>query len=143
MKGGFTMCIFCQIINGEIPSKKIYEDEYTYAFLDIEPVSLGHTLIIPKVHAETIYDLSAEDMKNFSQSIPKVAKHLKETLNCDGLNILQNNGEYALQSVFHVHFHLIPRYSEQFDGFDPQFETPSNTDPLLSDEIHQKLMIQD
>ena len=102
-------CIFCAIAAGEIPSFKIYEDETVYAYLDINPFSEGHTLVIPKKHfanlAEADDDVLAETVKR----VKKIAAHIAETLPCDGFNILQNNGECAGQSVFHLHFHIIPR----------------------------------
>ena len=100
-------CLFCKIIKGEIPSNKVYEDDYAFAFLDINPSTEGHTLIIPKKHYQNITDIPAEDLSNFMQSLQKVAKGLLKFGN--GLNILQNNGETAGQLVFHLHFHLIPR----------------------------------
>ncbi|MDT0679691.1 HIT family protein [Staphylococcus chromogenes] len=115
--------IFSKIIAGEIPSYKIYENEYVYAFLDISQLSKGHTLLIPKKASPNIYETDAETMQHIGEALPIVANAIKEAFNPDGLNIVQNNGEYASQSVFHIHFHLIPRYKEEMDGFDYQWET--------------------
>ncbi len=115
--------IFSKIIAGEIPSYKIYENEYVYAFLDISQLSKGHTLLIPKKASPNIYETDAETMQHIGEALPIVANAIKEAFNPDGLNIVQNNGEYASQSVFHIHFHLIPRYKEGMDGFDYQWET--------------------
>ncbi len=109
-------CIFCKIIKGEIPSAKVFENENVVAFLDISQVTKGHTLIIPKVHKENIYELTPELAKDIFEVAPEIAKALKETYNPVGLNIVNNNGEKAGQSVFHFHMHLIPRYGEG-DGF--------------------------
>ena len=102
-------CIFCAIAEGEIPSFKIYEDDLVLAYLDINPFSEGHTLVIPKVHSEGLLDTSDEMLAAVVARVKKVAAHIKATLPCDGFNILQNNGEAAGQTVRHVHFHIIPR----------------------------------
>ncbi len=104
-------CIFCKIIRGEIPSYTIYEDEHVKAFLDIQPLSNGHTLIIPKKHFENLYDMDSENLKCIELASQKVAKLLKETLDCQGITRFQNN-EYG-QEVKHYHMHLIPRYKNK------------------------------
>ena len=100
-------CIFCKIINGEIPSYTIYEDDYVKAFLDVNPVSDGHTLIIPKKHFENIFDMDSETLTHIEIASQKVAKILKEKLNIQGITRMQNNG--LGQDVKHYHMHLIPR----------------------------------
>ncbi|HLR10329.1 MAG TPA: HIT family protein [Sporosarcina sp.] len=112
-----SSCIFCQIIEGEIPSAKIYEDEHVYAFMDIMPLTKGHVLLIPKKHVENIYDFTEEDAAQFFKAAPKVANALKDEFTPIGMNLLQNNGAAAGQTVFHYHLHFIPRYDET-DGFD-------------------------
>ena len=106
-------CLFCKIINKEIPSYKIYEDEIVYAFLDINPDSVGHTLIVPKKHYLDLNDIDIDTLTH----IFKIAKMLKikitEILNCDGLALIQNNGE--IQEVKHFHLHLIPFYKNKKD----------------------------
>lgn len=109
-------CIFCKIVNGEIPSAKVFENEHVVAFLDISQVTKGHTLIIPKVHKENIYELTPEIARTIFEVAPKIANALKATFNPIGMNVVNNNGEKAGQSVFHFHMHLIPRYGEG-DGF--------------------------
>ncbi|QPC45994.1 HIT family protein [Mangrovibacillus cuniculi] len=109
-------CIFCKIINGDIPAAKVYEDENVLAFLDISQVTKGHTLVIPKVHQENIYELDPEVAANLFKVVPKIANAIKKAYNPIGLNVLNNNGEEAGQSVFHYHLHLIPRYGKG-DGF--------------------------
>ncbi|EIE3775403.1 HIT family protein [Staphylococcus pseudintermedius] len=118
-----TETIFSKIIDGDIPSFKVYENDYVYAFLDISQVSKGHTLLIPKTPSPNIYETDAETMKHIGEVLPIVANAIKKTFNPDGLNIIQNNGEYASQSVFHIHFHLIPRYKNDIDGFGYHWET--------------------
>ena len=102
-------CVFCAIAAGEIPSFKIYEDELVLAYLDINPFTEGHTLVIPKAHSEGLVDTSDETLAAVIARVRKVAAHLKAALPCDGFNILQNNGEAAGQTVKHLHFHLVPR----------------------------------
>ncbi|WP_214534239.1 HIT family protein [Staphylococcus pseudintermedius] len=118
-----TETIFSKIIDGDIPSFKVYENDYVYAFLDISQVSKGHTLLIPKTPSPNIYETDAETMKHIGEALLVVANAIKKTFNPDGLNIIQNNGEYASQSVFHIHFHLIPRYKNDIDGFGYHWET--------------------
>lgn len=102
-------CIFCKIIDGEIPSHKVYEDENVIAFLDANPVSKGHTLVVPKEHVETIHD--AENMDYMWDALVKVANAVQEAFGPEGINVDQNNGELAGQEVFHMHFHVTPRYT--------------------------------
>ncbi|WP_099353392.1 HIT family protein [Fredinandcohnia onubensis] len=109
-------CIFCKIINGEIPSAKVFENEHVYAFLDISQVSKGHTLVIPKIHKENVFELTPEIAQNIFEVVPSIANSIKKEFNPIGMNLLQNNGEQAGQSVFHFHLHLIPRYGKG-DGF--------------------------
>jgi histidine triad (HIT) family protein len=102
-------CIFCKIIKGEIPSIKIHEDDRTYAFMDINPGTRGHSLVIPKTHAADIHDISEEDLVAVTKTVQKVAKAAKQALGCEGVNLVQSSGAAAFQSVFHLHFHVIPR----------------------------------
>ena len=105
-------CVFCAIAAGEIPSFKIYEDELVLAYLDINPFSKGHTLVIPKSHSVGLLDTPEETLCALIARVKKIAAHLKNALACDGFNILQNNGEAAGQTVMHIHFHIIPRYGD-------------------------------
>ena len=115
-------CIFCKIIAGEIPSTAVYEDEDFKAILDVGPAARGHVIIIPKKHAANIYELEDEDAAKVFPIAKKIATALKKTYDCDGVNVLQNNGKAAGQTVFHFHMHLIPRYREdgQKVGWKPQ-----------------------
>ncbi|MCM3667392.1 HIT family protein [Mesobacillus maritimus] len=136
-------CIFCKIINGEIPSAKVYENEHVYAFLDISQVTKGHTLVIPKVHKENVYELTEEIASNLFKEVPKIANAIKKAYNPIGLNTLNNNGELAGQSVYHFHLHLIPRYGEG-DGFGAVWKTnnseykPDDLQKIAAD-IHQNI----
>ncbi|CQR47037.1 HIT-like protein [Paraliobacillus sp. PM-2] len=136
-------CIFCKIINGDIPSAKVYEDNDVYAFLDISQVTKGHTLVIPKTHVKDIYQTPEEVASNLFAQIPKISKGIKEAFQPEGINILSNTGEVAGQSVFHLHIHLIPRYGKE-DGFKPTWETHSEdyTQEVLQSiakNIHEKI----
>ncbi|MDM8514801.1 HIT family protein [Desulfobacterales bacterium HSG16] len=102
-------CIFCKIVKGEIPSIKVYEDERVFAFEDINPISDGHTLIIPKAHAENIWEISEEDLAAIHIASKKIAVAIKKAINPDGIACLQLNGRAVNQVVMHYHFHLIPR----------------------------------
>ena len=103
-------CIFCKIAGGEIPSSTVYEDEDFRVILDLGPATKGHALILPKNHFDDIYSMDDPTAAHVFQVAVKVAKAMKETLGCEGLNIVQNNGEIAGQTVFHFHMHIIPRY---------------------------------
>jgi len=111
-------CIFCAIAEGEIPSFKVYEDELVLAYLDINPFTKGHTLVIPKAHSEGLLDTDDATLATIIARVKKVAAHLKAALPCDGFNILQNNGEAAGQTVKHVHFHIVPRYGSEPIAFE-------------------------
>jgi histidine triad (HIT) family protein len=128
-------CIFCKIAAGEIPSKKVYEDDYAFAFLDAEPLNVGHTLVISKKHFETIDEMSSKDLANMSKAITKVSKAIMEI--SDGMNILQNNKKIAGQVVPHVHFHLVPRYDG--DGHVPEWERKHNISEKQGEEFLEKI----
>lgn len=103
-------CLFCKIANGGIPSKTIYEDERFRVILDLSPATKGHALILPKDHASSLYDLQEETAAAVMVLAKKLAVKMSEKLGCDGLNLVQNNGEAAGQTISHFHLHLIPRY---------------------------------
>lgn len=105
-------CIFCKIANGEIPSSTIYEDNLFRVILDLSPATKGHALILPKKHMANIFEMDEETAEKVFVLASRIAKAMKEALNCDGLNIVQNNGEIAGQTVFHFHMHIIPRYND-------------------------------
>ncbi len=105
-----TNCIFCKILAGEIPSTAVYEDDSFRAILDVNPAARGHVIIITKKHAANIFELPEEDASKIFVVAKKIATAVKKAYNCDGVNIVQNNGEAAGQTVFHVHVHVIPRF---------------------------------
>ncbi len=105
-------CIFCKLANGEIPTRTLYEDETFRVILDASPATKGHALILPKEHADNLYELSDETAGKVMILAKKMARRMKEKLSCDGFNLVQNNGEIAGQTIFHFHLHLIPRYND-------------------------------
>ena len=115
-------CIFCQIVSGQIPSSKVYEDEEVLAFLDITQVTKGHTLVIPKKHYRNMLEMDAEAASSLFARVPKIAKQLQDKLGASGVNIINNNEEAAGQTVFHTHVHLLPRF-DATDGLRLTFGT--------------------
>jgi Diadenosine tetraphosphate (Ap4A) hydrolase and other HIT family hydrolases len=105
-------CVFCKIAKGDIPSKVLYEDDEFKVILDLGPATKGHALILPKNHYRNLYEIPDEAAGKVMLLAKKMALHMTEKLNCDGFNLVQNNGEAAGQTVFHFHMHLIPRYTE-------------------------------
>ncbi|MCF6276656.1 MAG: HIT family protein [Candidatus Magasanikbacteria bacterium] len=128
-------CLLCKISKGEIPSYKIYEDENSLAFLDIEPHSKGHIMVIPKKHAVTILELDEESMKNLFASVKKVTEIIKEKLNPDGFNIGWNHGEAGGQVLQHLHVHIMPRYNG--DGGKSMHAIVNNPGELSVEEVHK------
>ncbi len=131
-------CIFCKIIRGEIPSYKIYEDEYVYAFLDISCDSVGHTLVIPKKHCVNVLDCSSDDLQAVTAAVQKISRHYVENCGYTGVNVLNASGKSAQQSVFHLHFHIIPR--KEGDGLNT-WGLNDRFDMNLA-EICERLVIQ-
>lgn len=111
-----TDCIFCKIINGEIDSYKIYEDENALAFLDINPHAKGHTIVIPKFHAEVLFEIDDEDFKELSIAIKRTMERIDSVLHPEGYNIGWNHGKIGGQVVPHLHIHIMPRYSGDRGG---------------------------
>ena len=103
-------CIFCKLANGDIPVEAVYEDEYVKAIFDASPASDGHVLILPKDHADNIYDLTDDQAAAIFKAAKKISMAMRDSFDYEGLNVVQNNGEAAGQTVFHFHMHLIPRY---------------------------------
>jgi len=104
-------CIFCKIINGDIPSVKIYEDDRVFAFMDINPLNEGHLLVIPKAHGATIHEIAEADFVAVMSATHKLAGAVKKALNPEGINLMQLNGKAANQVVPHLHVHIVPRWS--------------------------------
>lgn len=129
-------CIFCKLANGEIPTSTLCEDEDFRVILDMSPASKGHALIIPKEHYANLYELPDETAAKALILAKKMITKLTKVLECDGYNIVQNNGEAAGQTVFHFHVHLIPRYKDDQVGLGWKMGELSDAD---RDEILEKL----
>lgn len=112
-------CIFCKIANGDIPSKTLYEDELFRVILDVAPATKGHALILPKNHAANLYELPDNEASKILMLARDMATKMTKTLQCDGFNLMQNNGEVAGQTVFHFHLHLLPRYNNDGQDLNP------------------------
>ncbi len=132
--------LFTKIIRGEIPSNKIYENDHVYAFLDINPVNKGHTLVVPKVPCVGLLDCDPEVLAELMKAVQIIARALKEATHADGINLMQNEGAAAGQKVFHLHFHVIPRF--EGDGFEHWHGTPYASEEeaeQVAEAIKQKL----
>ena len=103
-------CIFCKIVAGELPAAVVASDERALAFLDINPATRGHTLVIPRAHAEDIHEIDSEDLAAAIALAQRIAGRVRERLGADGVNLLHSSGSAAWQTVFHFHIHVIPRY---------------------------------
>lgn len=133
-------CLFCKIANGEIPSATIYENSEFRVILDISPASKGHALIIPKEHFTDIFDIDAVTAGKLFSLATEVARAMKRVLKCDGMNIVQNNGAIAGQTVFHFHLHLIPRYNGDDVNIGwPQHEADMEENNRLAKEIRKMI----
>jgi len=134
-------CIFCKIIRGEIPSFKLYEDDLVFAFLDINPVTKGHTLIIPKKHAADIFELDKEYLERIIIMAKKIGEKTKAELGAEGINLYHASGVAAEQSVFHFHLHVIPRKSD--DGLCLNCAMTAKNVPISEfEEISNRLKIE-
>ena len=105
-------CIFCKIVAGELPSETVQEDQHTVAFMDVNPWTRGHALVIPRNHSPNIYEVGDEDLQHTAIAAKQLAVRVKERLRCDGVNVLNASEPAAWQSVFHFHMHVIPRYDD-------------------------------
>ena len=133
-------CPFCKIVSGEIPSKKVYEDESFLAFLDINPANAGHTLIIPKQHYQTIISIPEDDLFGLMKVIKRLASAVRETMVAEGLNIHQSNGTVAGQIIPHLHFHLIPRFKDDGFGFGwPHKQLPDEEMEVTRKKLAEKM----
>lgn len=133
-------CLFCKIAHGDIPSATIYENSEFRVIMDVSPASRGHALIIPKEHFKDIFDIDAVTAGKLFSLATEVARAMKSVLNCSGMNIVQNNGLIAGQTVFHFHLHLIPRY--EGDGVNlgwPQHEADLEENQRLAKEIRKRI----
>ena len=107
-------CIFCNIANHKKDAEIVYEDDKVIAFLDIQPINYGHTLVVPKKHFDNFLTAPADELSNLINTTQFIAGAVKRSVNADGFNIVSNNGESAGQTVYHFHFHIIPRYNDDF-----------------------------
>jgi histidine triad (HIT) family protein len=105
-------CIFCKIVAGELPSEIVREDEHTVAFMDINPWTRGHALVIPRSHSLNLYEVGEDDLRHTSSAAKQLALRMRERLRCDGVNLLNASEPAAWQTVFHFHMHVIPRYDD-------------------------------
>ena len=105
-------CIFCAIVAGTAPSLQVYEDDHTLAFLDINPIVAGHTLVVPKNHATDLHEIASDELARTAQSAQQVGHLLTAKLDCEGINLLHATGRAAWQTVFHLHLHVLPRFSD-------------------------------
>lgn len=126
-------CIFCKITNEEIPSQKIYEDNNTFAFLDIDPRAKGHALVVPKVHAETLLDLNEQLYHDLLVAVKKVQERIDQVLHPDGYNVGWNHGKAGGQAIAHLHVHIIPRWDE--DGGSSMHGIVNNPGEMKPDEV--------
>ena len=131
-------CIFCKLANGVFTTRSIYEDDEFNVILDLEPATKGHALILPKAHADDLYELPEETAGKVFVLAKKLAQKMTNKLECDGFNIVQNNGTVAGQTIFHFHLHLIPRYKEdaqqiEWNKTEPSAEELDAVKELLSE----------
>ena len=122
-------CIFCKVLNGDLPSEKVYEDEHAVAVMDINPWTRGHAVVIPRRHAADIFEIGDDDLSAVILAAKRLATRMRDTLGCDGVNLLQSNGAAAWQTIFHLHFHVIPGYED-----DPH-ELPTRPRPAQPEEL--------
>ena len=133
-----THCIFCGIAKKEVPEIHVYEDSDVIAFMDIKPISEGHTLIIPKKHYENIYEIPAEEAAHLFKVVKKVAYAVSKGMDAKGISIFQNNGRAAGQVVFHLHVHIVPRYGDEKACRPRERRQPSKLD-AVADRIKQHI----
>lgn len=123
-------CLFCGIVAGAIPSTKVFEDDRTFAFMDISPASEGHLLVVPKAHTPNILEIPADDLAAVAATAQRMAQRQREVLEPDGINLFNSCGEAAWQTVFHFHMHVIPRYADRDTLRLPWTPTPGDLDAI-------------
>ena len=119
-------CLFCDIANKIEKAEVLFEDDLTISFLDIRPLNFGHSLVIPKNHYDNFYDVKAKDLDAVIKSTQHLTNAIRKSLNPDGINIISNNGSSAGQTIFHFHFHIIPRFKNDHFSFRPHFKEYSD-----------------
>ena len=122
-------CIFCKVLAGELPSEKVYEDEYAIGVMDINPWTRGHAVVFPRKHAKDVFEIEDDELEHVIVAAKRLAAKMRATLGCDGINLLQSNGKAAWQTIFHLHFHVIPRY------VDDPLELPTRPQPAEPEEL--------
>jgi histidine triad (HIT) family protein len=122
-------CIFCKVLEGEIPAQIVDEDEHTVALLDINPWTRGHAVVIPRRHARDLLEISDGELANVASAAKRLAARMRERLGCDGINLLNSTGQAAWQTIFHFHVHVIPRYED-----DP-LQLPTRPERADDDEL--------
>jgi histidine triad (HIT) family protein len=105
-------CIFCKIVASEIPAQRVDEDEHTIAFMDLNPWTRGHALVIPRAHSRNLYEVGDEDLAHTARAAKRLAVRMRDRLGCDGVNLINSCEPAAWQTVFHLHLHVIPRYDD-------------------------------
>ena len=128
-------CIFCKIIKGEIPSQKVYEDDDFFAFLDINPVCPGHTLVVPKKHSYNVLDADNEVMEKLGPVLKKISQAVCRGMGTDSFNLNQNNGKLSGQAVEHLHWHIVPRYQDDGLRLWPGNPYPKGEDKIVAEKI--------
>ncbi len=132
-------CIFCKIINNEIPSDRVYEDESTLAFMDLRPVSRGHILVVPKQHSENLLNTDDHSLQNLMPKVKKIANAVMQAVQADGINVTTNNGAASGQVIFHLHFHLIPRFNKDDLKPWPHHEAEQKTRSEIAEAVKKNL----
>lgn len=136
-------CIFCKIINGEIDSARVFENDNVFAFLDVSPLTKGHCLVIPKKHFENIFDIDKNVLEEIIFTAKNISRQMKERLNATGINLVNASGKTAEQSVFHFHLHIVPRYENDGLKMNDWWQTKSQKSDIqelkkLAEEIKRK-----
>jgi histidine triad (HIT) family protein len=132
-------CIFCKIINKDIPADIVFEDDLVVAFLDIKPVSRGHVLVVPKKHTADVLSATDDVLIDLMPKVKKIAQALVKTVGADGINISANNGAASGQIIFHLHFHLIPRFNNDHLPPWPHADSETKTRKDLAEKIKENL----
>jgi len=124
-------CIFCKIVAGELPSERVDEDEHTVAFMDVNPGTRGHALVVPRNHSRNLYEIGEDDLHHTAVAAQRLARMMRDRLDCDGVNLLNACEPAAWQTVFHFHLHVIPRFSGD-PLRRPWSPTPADADELAA-----------
>ena len=134
-----TDCIFCRIVAGEVPNQRVFEDEATYAFMDVHPATDGHVLVIPKRHSRDLLEIPATDLDAVMRTAQRIATAMPDTLGSTGVNLISNTGADAWQSVFHFHVHVVPRYPDPERALVPPWRPGVPGDPAVIAALGERL----